>query len=240
MIQYSNSDQSPSLSSPPILSPPSFAKTQQSTVDSKSRRKRKASFPRKNIRQESVNSRDNDFQDSAYIDIDNTIQVTVDDNSIKSESIEKSRKITKSVENGKFVSNIIKKRSLIEDDLLPIKRQKKSLVFSKDGGEEERATVSSFDVVENETNMNTSTTEGSRKRQATTKLKVRNPQLQKAKRRKKGAKKSKSVLVDVTHEYKEDEASDYVCGVCESWDVPEHMVKLVGQTTEWIGCDCDR
>ena len=57
MIQYSNSDQSPSLSSPPILSPPSFAKTQQSTVDSNSRRKRKASFPRKNIRQESVNSR---------------------------------------------------------------------------------------------------------------------------------------------------------------------------------------
>ena len=245
MIQYSNSDQSLSLSSPPILSPPGFTSTQQSTAVSKSRRKRKSSFPRKNVRQEFLDLRDHDFQDSAYIDIDNTIQVTVDDDSNESESIENSRTITKCVENGKCISNKNRKRSFItkgmklKDDSLPIKRRKKSLVVSKDGGEEETASVSSIHV-ENEPNINTSTTEGSRRRLATNKLEVLSPQLQKANRRKKGAKKSKSAIVDVTHEYEEDEASDYVCGVCESWDVPEHVVKLVGQTTEWIGCDCDR
>ena len=58
-------------------------------------------------------------------------------------------------------------------------------------------------------------------------------------------KKPLNSLVDVTAEYETEEgAGDYVCGVCCAWEPPEDLAALLSgkkaQTTEWIGCDCDR
>jgi len=243
LIQYPNSDHSYPLSSPPILSPPGFKTTRQSNVVSKCSRKRKASSAKKKVRQESFTSSGNDFQDSAYIDIDNTNQGILND-SYDSESSDNSKK---GLEKGKLISNKNNKRSMksqdikIEVDLLPTKRLKKSPTVSKDEVNIETVSSSNLCVVKNEHNLKTSLKACGSKCAATTKLEVvsRRQKVSKKKKRRKCA--PKSALVDVTHEYEEEEeASDYVCGVCESWDVPEHLAKHIGQTTEWIGCDCDR